>query len=194
MGSVLTEITTLTEAAQGTSIARFGHGELRVMSGKDARFQKHTPELEIELKAILADSPCLQCVPHTRGIRGWEWEVFLEQYGKHISKSRWYGSAFAFKEEYCAPDLHDYFASSDCIYVSPNRPPGPYRKWIPCIDRDSYDMADELLDTAKFSVCMGEEDITPIMLSCGPTGAVLADRLARKGLWAIDIGEGIKYL
>ena len=33
-----------------------------------------------------------------------------------------------------------------------------------------------------------------VILSCGPTATVLADRLARKGIWAVDLGNFGKFL
>ncbi len=39
-----------------------------------------------------------------------------------------------------------------------------------------------------------DEPVTLAILSCGPAGTILADRLARKGIWAVDLGNFGKFL
>jgi len=158
---VLSEIATMTEAMQGTSIARFGHGELAIMNGEDARFQKYDPKLAEELRGILRSSPCLVCVPHAKGDRAWEWQTFLDQYGKCIDPNRWYGSSF--------------------VWWKMPVPRG--MNWGPG-EPDAYARVDEMEEALTIN------NNQPVLISYGPTGAVLADRLSRKGIWAIDIGKG----
>lgn len=174
---VMSEIATLTEVCQGTSLARFGHGELAIMNGKDARYQKYDPRLAEELRSVLRASRCLVAVPHTRGKRGWEWRAFLDQFGRDIRDDRWYGSAFV--------------SRSDEVEW-----PDGYREMAAELARgalltgqgiDDYDRVD-LLEKAALAC---EQ---PVLLSCGPTATVLADRLDRRGIWAIDVGNMRKFL
>lgn len=161
---VLTEFATALEVFQGTSLARFGHGELAIMHGEDARFQKCDKRLADELWRIVDDSPCLVCMPHMRGNDGWQWDVFLRTYGVADSK-RWYGSSF--------------------VWRTMPHPKG--MKWGPA-EPDAYGRVDEM-----------EEELLanhtqPLLVSMGPTATVLSDRLARKGIWTVDIGNAVRFL
>lgn len=176
---VLSEMATLTEACHGTSISRFGHGELAILNGKDAAWQKYDPLLAEELRAILRSSRTLVSVPHTRGKRAWEWKAFLSAYGCEIKQDRWYGSAFiSRRDEVDWPDGYVELASS--LFER-----GSFLKGVGI---DDYERVDELERTALSMMKM------PVLLSCGPTATVLAERLAKKGLWAIDIGNMRNFL
>lgn len=171
---VLSEIATLTEVTQGTSLARFGHGELAILNGRDARHQKYDPRLAEELRAVLRGSGCLVAVPHARGRRGWEWRTFLETYGGDIRADRWYGSAFVSRaDEVDWPEGYAALAADLLRRGTPLQGTGGI---------DDYDRVDHLEKAAL--ACT-----PPILLSCGPTATVLADRLNRKGVWAIDVGN-----
>jgi hypothetical protein len=172
---VLSEIATLAEAMQGTSLARFGHGELAILNGKSARLQKYDPRLAEELRSVLRSSGCLVAVPHTRGKRGWEWRAFLETYGKEIDPNHWYGSAFVSRpDEIELPDGYNDMTASLLRRGSWLRGSG---------GADDYDRIDEL-ERVAMTVTNA-----PILLSCGPTATVLADRLNRRGFWAVDVGN-----
>ena len=172
---VLSELATMTEVSQGTSLARFGHGELAIMNGMDARYQKYDPRLAEELRNVLRSSKCLVAVPHTRGRRSWEWRVFLEEYGRDIREDRWYGSAFVSRaDEIEWPDGYADMAADLLKRGSKLQGSGGI---------DDYDRIDHLEKAAMACADM------PILLSCGPTATVLADRLDRRGLWAVDIGN-----
>ncbi len=96
---VLSEIATMTEVAQGTSLARFGDGELLIKAGKDAAHQKFNGDLEDELSCVLESSPCLVGMPHVRGIRSVYWREFLEEYGNYGHETKWFGSAFVSRHD-----------------------------------------------------------------------------------------------
>ena len=174
----LSELATLTEATQGTSIARFGHGELAIMNGMDANKQKYNPRLAEELRSIFRSSPCLVCVPHTHGKRAWEWKTFLSEFGKEICPNKWYGSAFMSREdEVTWPEGYKEFAGNFLSGAQCVSPEG----------ENDYARVDEL-----YTKALSIEG--PIFISCGPTGTVLADRLARAGKWAVDIGNMRAFL
>ena len=78
---VLSELATITEVAQGTSLARFGHGELLIMWGENAEHQKYDRKLDIELGQMVGKSPCLVAVPPNDPP---EWNGFLRKYGAPI--------------------------------------------------------------------------------------------------------------
>lgn len=177
---VLSELATMTEVAQGTSLARFGHGELAIMAGEDARLQKYDPKLAMELRAILNESPCLVCVPHTRGKNGWQWERFLREYGRDIRPERWYGSSFVSRaDEVGWTDEYVKLIRGDGLAKSGQLLPAPSTNAFLQIDQ----MESHALDL-----------VGKIYLRCGPTATVLADRLTRKGKWALDIGNIRQFL
>lgn len=172
---VLSELATLTEICAGTSLARFGHGELAIMAGQDARYQKYDPALSEELRVVLRGSNCLVAVPHAKGKRSWEWTVFLDRFGGEIKDDRWYGSAFVSR-----PDEVDwpegYAAMVKDLMARGTVLSGPGGV-------DDYKRIDELEKAA------GIVTKFPVLLSCGPTATVLAHRLQKRGIWAVDIGN-----
>src|SRR5690348_8545526 len=63
---LLDEFETLEKAHAGASIARFGDGELKLATGRDAKSQPHYADLQIELCHILRTpdaGPALVCIP-----------------------------------------------------------------------------------------------------------------------------------
>lgn len=181
MMPVLTELATLTEVCQGTSLARFGHGELAIMNGRAARYQRYDARLAEELRTVLRSSGCLVAVPHTRGKRSWEWQVFLEEYGREIRPDRWYGSAFVSR-----PDEVEWPAGYAEMAADLLRLGGP-----PLCGAGGIDDYDRIDDIEKAAIASGN---SPVLLSCGPTATVLADRLNRRGLWAVDVGNLRRFL
>ena len=136
---VLSEIATMTEVAQGTSLARFGDGELLIMAGKDAKHQKFDDNLALELREVLDESPCLIGVPHTRGIRSRYWAEFLQKHDQDITPNRWYGSAFVSRDDEVSWDgVYRGLLKSLFIYevplvvAAPDYPYSGFGDWIPC--------------------------------------------------------------
>lgn len=61
----ISEAATLEAAHTGLNLARFGDGELKLATGRDAKSQEFDPQLQHALKAILRDRswPGLACIP-----------------------------------------------------------------------------------------------------------------------------------
>lgn len=205
---VLSEISTMTEVAQGTSLARFGDGELLIIGGKDANYQEYSDKLAEELEFVFNGTACLVSVPHTRGIRAKYWERFLDGQYWHIAdipKARWYGSAFVSRhdevpwtEEY-RKLLRSLWRHRDVQFVAPEtikltRAHSVKHQWVP--KENAFEVIDRceriLTDLATPRSVHSHVDL--VILSCGPTGTILADRLARKGIWAVDLGNFGKFL
>jgi len=195
---VLSEIATMTEVAQGTSLARFGHGELLIMAGEDAAYQKFDGQLSFELEQILNDSPCLQAIPPDR-YQPPEWKGFLDKYQRLIEADRWYGSSFVSRHDW-APWTEEYrkvfygLLERDVLEVA------PYRQQHTCSLFTSIDVIDCPEENAFEKIDIIETEIEDtvknrlVILSCGPTATVLADRLTRKSIWAVDLGSFWKFL
>ena len=192
---VLSEIATMTEVAQGTSLARFGDGELLIMANKDARHQRRDSGLALALLDILNGSPCLVGAPHTRGIRSDYWREFLGQYGYFIDEENWNGSAFVSRDDE-VPWTNEHrellrslrLGPSPIIVAPSSYPTAQIDDHMVCPSENAYEAIDNL-----------EKELVsrlpnPAILCCGPTATVLADRLARKGIWAVDLGNFAKFL
>ena len=193
---VLSEIATMTEVAQGTSLARFGHGELLVMAGKDAAHQKFDGALSFELEQILNDSPCLQAIPPNDPPG---WNGFLDKYKRLIEDNKWFGSSFVSRHDW-APWTEEYrevfygLLERDVLVVAPYRQQHTCSLFksintIECPEENAFEKID-IIETEIESLV--EKRL--VLLSCGPTATVLADRLARKGIWAVDWGNFGKFL
>ena len=192
---VLSELATMTEVAQGTSLARFGDGELLIMGGLEARYQKASDKLANELRGILNDSPCLIGVPHTRNDLDGYWEGMLRMYGGDINSTKWYGSSFVSRADWMPwsseflVQLHWVLDGRNPIIVAPeDYPTGKFGDGVTCASENAYDYIDDIEATIS-----GRKP-DPAILCCGPTATVLADRLARKGIWAVDLGNFGKFL
>ena len=187
----------MTEVAQGTSLARFGHGELMVMVGENAEHQEWNEQLAKELWQIITKSPCLIAVPPNDPPG---WDGFLGKYDACIKSDRWYGSSFVSRHDW-VPWTEEYLAllcrlwKRRCItVVAPRRfelknTLGIF--WITCPEKNAFDFIDDL-EQGAINSHSSPDGLT--ILSCGPTGTVLADRLARKGIWAVDLGNFGKFL
>ncbi|KKM23901.1 hypothetical protein LCGC14_1610450, partial [marine sediment metagenome] len=183
---VLSELATMTEVAQGTSLARFGHGELLIMWGENAEHQKYDRRLDIELGQIVGRSPCLVAAPPNDPP---EWRGFLKKYGAPIRNERWYGSSFVSRHDW-APWTDEYRLLINSLWkarVVSVVSPAPIKLGhnsivyhVPVPARNAFNAISLLESSQAF------KDSELIILSCGPTGTVLADRLARKGIWAVD--------
>ena len=189
----------MTEVAQGTSLARFGHGELLIMWGENAEHQKYDRRLDIELGQIVGRSPCLVAAPPNDPP---EWRGFLKKYGAPIRNERWYGSSFVSRHDW-APWTEEYRRTIQGLWkdrfvflVAPERIElNGAGAVLPILSpkRNAFAAIDELESAVlcEEQHCAGEQ---LIILSCGPTATVLADRLARKGIWAVDLGNFGKFL
>ena len=193
---VLSEIATMTEVAQGTSLARFGHGEMLIMAGEDAEYQKYDERLAGELKFILSGSPCLVCVPPKKN-EPEEWKGFLDKYGSSIRDDRCYGSSFVSRGDW-VPWTKEYRLLITSLWktrvvsvvsatpIKLGHHSSVYHVLAPA--HDAFNAISWLEAAQAFN------DSELIIFSCGPTGTVLADRLARKGIWAVDLGNFGKFL
>lgn len=189
----------MTEVAQGTSLARFGHGELMIMVGENAEHQEWDEQLAKELWQIITKSPCLIAVPPNDPP---EWNGFLERYGACIKSNRWHGSSFVSRHDW-APWTKEYLDVLSGLWKAQNgyrlitvvapkpieleKPHGTVF-YVKTPQTNAFDVINKLENCLAFKICK------LVILSCGPTGTVLADRLARKGIWAVDLGNFGKFL
>lgn len=200
---VLSEEATLDAALNGKSIARYGDGELRLALGGKAISQEPHPKLAAELRAILNSSFVLPCIPRvSKDLPEDKKEVWAKyrqaQYVNLYDMNRAYGSAFITRPD-SAPNIDnpDYWRKvkqlwdgkdvtlvigSERSLTTSMMHSARSARVIEGLYHHSYKIIDDL-----------ERQIgTPrgtVILCIGATATVLADRLARKGVHAVDLGH-----
>lgn len=201
---VLTEEETLDRVLAGSSCARFGDGELRLAQGGQAVSQRSDRNIEGELQMLLrGPTRSLICIPHTRygpKVRNWM-KYQVPQIVRMLNRSREYGSAFISRPD-SAPNINkpEYWANIRKLwkgrdvtlvvgtdYGSLNEHMLRDARSVRMIfgpRRDAYS------DVSELEQAIGvQPPDRPILMCLGACATVLAERLARKGCWAIDIGH-----
>ena len=194
----LKELWTVWKVLEGKSLARFGDGELLILSSQDSRTQAWSKKLEDELRHVLHNSECVVGVPHDRGVRSDYWKSFLSAY------QCWYGEkASSFISR---PDevpmvgqagfqlfIKQIWKDRDVTLVgsgsSLTRDHMEGAKSVTLVnipDQNAYSHIDDIEDM------IGEPKLT--ILCAGPTATCLANRLTRKGLWAVDLGYAGRFM
>lgn len=205
--SVMSEEATLDAALAGRSLARFGDGELKLARERDCVSQKASPALASELKAILKDpGEALVCIPNlARNAKGAVWKQYGEAPYAGLYGEGPYGSAFITRPD-SAPwiDTPDYWAKvrslwagKDIVFVTGARQSSlrlpmlddaaSVRQILTASHRDAYEEIDAL--EAEIGTPAG-----PVILCLGPCATVLAWRLAKKGVHALDLGHIGQYM
>lgn len=207
---VLSEFETIRQALAGKSLARYGDGELRLMAGRGtAVTQEASPKLAAELRDILKNPPenCLVCLPIAKNSpKGEMWaryqdHSFLKYFGPGP-----YGSAFISRPD-SAPwidtdaywrDVRGLWEGKDVIFVA-----GTDRslrdadfaaaKSVHKIDAPRRDAYAEI-DRIEADILAAADPALRVILCLGPTATVLAARLARKGIHALDLGHIGQYM
>lgn len=204
--NVLSEHETLARVLGGQSISRFGDGELRLAVGRACTSQRKEKGIASELRRILADpGPCLVAIPNfAKTPRQAGWKPYTEHRFMGLYTAPEYGSSFITRPDN-APwidesgywnDLRKLWRDQEVLLVA-----GDMRS----LRED--EMAE---DGAKVETMWGprqhayiqideiEEAIgrpsKRVLLCLGACATVLAWRLARKGVHAVDIGHAGMFL
>ena len=195
---VLNEFETVKRILGGCSVARFGDGEIWLMSGGLARFQKQDKNLRNELWSILdcKEPTCLRCLPRAVGPNSVYWKEFLFL----LSEPPIYvGSTFISRPDE-APWTDNEIYRRNLALVWENRnvtlvgafdlaPALKTASDITLIEApatDAYDQIDELEEK------IGLPDLAVLCL--GATATCLASRLSKKGVQALDLGHLGKFM
>lgn len=207
--AVLSEEHTLDAVVAGASIARFGDGEFKIVAGGRNATHAHNPALTAELRRILVNPApnLLPAIPHPRAAAArWKsWSVWVEQWAEYLDPQRIYGSAFVGRDK-VAPwiDTPDYHAKFHRVWrgrlvsvIAPLTHPvadmlerngARLLEWIACPKAEAFEDAQALVDAA---VMRGPQ---LVVLCAGPAATVMADRIARLGIQAVDLGRGSGFL
>lgn len=196
---VLDEDATLNTMLSGRSVARFGDGELRIAVGGHSASQKADVRLRAELIEILGKTTrSLVCIPTMTSAKPKNWAHYAHVVYTRMYRQKLYGSAFITRPD-SAPhiDRPDYWERVRSIWrdkdvtlvagsvrsLTPEKMPEARSvRFVEGTYRDSFSVLPRI-----------EEQIGrpsgPVIICLGAAGTVLAERLARRGAWAMDLGH-----
>lgn len=205
---VLTENQTLRAALDGSSLARYGDGELKIARGNDAKSQAGDPVLAKRLRQILAAKagPCLVCIPNIesktpkaefwRTYRDPRYTQFYTGGSRIVGPA--YGSSFITRPD-SAPwiDTGDYWQrvidlwrDRDVVLVRGSS------KSLCLADLGAAKSVDEVIVSrqhawADYPPLMTRlaQERRRVLLCLGATATVLAFDLAALGVQALDLGH-----
>lgn len=200
----MSEEETLEEIHKGRSVSRFGDGEFRICIGGRAISQASDKELARELRVMLAHpTKSLVCIPNMRAPmesdRLYNWLKYSDddRFSSLMGHKK-FGSSFITRPD-SAPNINtekywnrirDIWRDRDVVLVK-----GSERSLTEELLRGSRSVrhvAGSYHDSFALVDQMMEEIGTPsgpIILCCGAAATVMAERLAKKGLWALDLGH-----
>lgn len=202
--AVLSEMATLTFAVHGRSLARYGDGELRLALGGRAISQDPDEGLAAELRQLLAGpTKSLVCIPNVNSgtpKMNKTWYKYVHPKFIELYKQPLYGSSFITRPD-SAPwiDCEEYWTLARSLWwdrevtfvvdeeqSSLGSPVYHARARNPRViygpRRDAYAHIDRL------EAEIGCPSHT-VLICLGATATVLAERLARKGVHALDLGH-----
>lgn len=198
------EDTTLKVALAGRSISRFGDGELRLAVGGKAVSQVALPKLRKELCNLLREqTAALVCVPrishtHTPRDKVVLWSKYATGKYTTLFGKKQFGSAFITRPD-SAPwiDRPDYWKLVRDLWLG--------RDIVLVVGSDRSLREDMMTEARSIRMVHGsyhdsyecidriEEEIGtpsgPVILCLGATATILAERLARKNVHALDLGH-----
>ena len=200
---VIDEFKTIERALAGENLARYGDGELKLAFGRDCVSQVADNNLQAELLSILAkpQKGVLPCIPNIFSLtpKASSWLKFSEKrYVRFYNMGMTYGSSFITRPD-SAPwidkaeyweRIRSFWKGKDVMLVA-----GTERslreetlfdaksiKRVHCKRRDAYSEVDRIM--GEIGTFPG-----PVLLCVGATSTVLAARLAKRGVWATDLGH-----
>lgn len=204
---VLPELETIERAHAGANLSRYGDGELKLALGGNCVSQPADKNLAVELRRILrSPAPgCLPCIPNvnskTPKIASWQaWAQppYVDLYDSALT----YGSSFVTRPDSApwidTPEywdrIKDFWRGKDVALVA-----GTMRSLRPEMLEEASSVkfisapSGQKGDGAYAKINELEEECAafkgPVLLCVGPTATVLADRLARRGVHAQDLGH-----
>lgn len=201
---VLTESATFEAALKGKSLARLGDGELKILIGGGCIFQQPDPILTSELQKVVIDAgknpDLLVCLP-----RLWHgapvpprWERFLmPEYTRYMIGGP-YGSAFVSRLNYWPEgtqpkywdDIAALWRDRDVVIVR-----GSDKSLRKCdapeaasVEEIMAPAANAYTEVPRLEFRLRNEK-RRVLLALGPAATILAARLSRHGVQAIDMGS-----
>lgn len=200
---VMSEDETLDLALMGMSLARYGDGEMSLMTGGNCVSQVYDKALAAELRRVATQEvrgllPCIVNIAKSPR-EGWK-KWALAPYDQLWDQTRTYGSSLITRPD-SAPwiDRPDYWAKvkglwadQDIVLVKGTERSLRASAMTEAVRIREVGGGPSHRDAfAHIDAIEEEVGVTPdrVLICLGPTGTVLAARLARKGIHAIDVGH-----
>jgi len=214
---VIGEFQTVEELLRGKSLARFGDGEFKLIDGKAYLREPASEKLAAELLDVLQRpaANCLVGIP-TMDLNGPKYENWMrhrDRFAKiihhegHEGRSEVrpvYYSAFITRPD-SAPWINNLkyarlveqlwkgkraavLSERDNSILKVVRLSAKKLKHVECPHREAY----AEIDALERALVRAKPEIA--LLSCGPTATCLANRLASRGIQAVDIGSAGGFL
>jgi hypothetical protein len=206
---VMTGVETLQAALSGRSIARFGDGEMRLTTDKGSAIsQVRDLNLKAELIALLnGPTKSLVCIPRQEcGPKADRWQNYARDPFVKLMKQKVYGSAFITRPdnepEISTPqywdDVRSLWRNRDVTLVVGT----DYGSLNENFMRDARNLKvvfgprrDAYMDLPRIEDEIGRPPVdAPVIMCLGAAATVLAERLAKKGCWALDLGHVGKFM
>lgn len=205
---VVDEMATVNELMKGSSIARLGDGEFKLIVGQGYVREPANPRLGKELRNVVANPHpgCIVGIPRltVKGPKNGNWLARTERFIPYLARRTTYYSAFISRPD-SAPWINRLkFARKmqslwlDREVVALCEPKSSLRRMlafgaakvthIECPSSNAY----ALIDLFEKAIVQMRPQIA--FLACGPTATCLANRLARRGVQTIDLGSGGSFL
>lgn len=206
--AVHSELYTVAKLRQGFSIARFGDGEMKLADGAGYVREPVNEELGAELREIMAnpDPRCIVGIPtfDSSSPKFKNWVRHKQRFLRLLNPDMEYYSAFISRPD-SAPwirtkafaQLMGSLWQDKRAAVVCERKGSAFRavkstakkaSHIECPSEKAY----AIIDALEQAVLDAKPEIA--ILSVGPTASCLANRLASRGIQAIDIGSGGKFI
>lgn len=201
---VLGEAETLKRVLAGTSIARFGDGELKLMLGRACVSQKPDILLAVEMQKLLMHrTHALVAIPtlDKRNPKYESWLKMSQQFRRFTQPEEIYGSSFITRPDN-APwintkeffdDIQSLWRGHPVTFVGNGvrsltadfllKTGATHVDWVLSPYRDAYSEIDRLMKEVLAT------DNRRVILCVGPTATCMAERLAGEGRHAIDLGH-----
>ena len=199
---VIGEFETLEQMHAGKSIARFGDGEFKLISGGAQIREPKNPELGNKLGAILASTAdnCLIAIPtmDPNGPKIQNWSKHQERFVRYLQPNVRYYSAFVSRPDSApwiatrayAEKMQALWAGKTVALVSEPRAAihrlvertAKKLAHIPCPHTETYAQSEWIKQEIR------KAKVRTVLLSCGPAATVLAHELAGD-YHALDVGS-----
>lgn len=205
---VMNEFDTIAKASQGFCLSRFGDGELKMAYGNGYSRQVGNPRLAAELTRILCrpNKRCIVGIPtmNPDGPKYQNWTRHIPRFLPLLSSGVVYYSAFVTRPD-SSPWIatRAYAESVQAMWAGKKtavlceRKGSMFRAVAPasrsaihveCPRVGAYDEIDRL----EYEVMRVCPEI--VIMSAGPAATCLADRLARRGVHAVDMGSAGRFI
>ncbi len=188
------ESITIDKLLEGNSLARFGDGEIKLTYGWNSYTQIYREDVAQELQGILYESAALVGLPHEYGKRPRYWAAFLSLFPPKTSRRQYLSSFISRPDEAEDCPLHLVWQDRDVTLVAGGgslspalMPEAKSVNLIECPQRDAYAVIDELEEQIPLNADL-------VVLCAGATATCLANRLAHKGIQALDAGFVGKFM